>query len=482
MKKLFTLFCFVLLGGASFAQLRLGIIGGPHSASVQESNSLPGWETGTKPYYTNRGGFNIGFISEIPLDKKGRLFLQPTILYMSKGRKYQRFFDTTVVNTDTLSIKSSFFTNYIDIPISLAYKFPLGKKSKFVVSAGPYLSFFYSGKRNTETLVAPTDTSLKFNKEEAKLEVGNAPAKVKTFDFGVNARVGFELGNFLLSGFISQGLGNFYQADYDGSFKHRVIGASIGFWLTKAPIPPTPPKPKDTDKDGIPDSKDGCPTQPGNALTNGCPDKDGDGIPDHADKCPEIPGQAAYQGCPIPDTDGDGINDKEDKCPNEAGPKDNNGCPVPEPDTDGDGVTDKNDKCPTEAGPASNKGCPVVPKIKQETIEKVNYAARNILFNKSSEQLATSSYAALDEVVAILKADPALRLSIDGHTDNTGTPIRNLQLSQKRADAVKKYLTDKGIDTRRLSAIGYGQQKPIADNSTEDGRVKNRRVELKLRK
>ena len=480
MKKLFTLLCFVVCSCSCFAQLRLGILAGPHSASIKETNSLPGWETGVKPFYSNRSGFNIGFIAEIPLNNSGKLFLQPGIFYMSKGRKYQRSYDTTAIQTDTLSFTSNFFTNYIDIPLNLAYKLPLGKKAKFLVSAGPYLSFFYNGKRNSETLVAPNDTTLKFSKEESNLETGNAPAKLKTLDYGVNARVGFEIGNFILSGFMSQGLGNFYKAEYDGTFKHRVIGASIGFWLTKGQQP-APPKPKDQDNDGIPDTKDGCPTQPGTALTNGCPDRDGDGIPDHADACPDMPGQAAYKGCPIPDTDKDGLNDVEDKCPTEAGPVSNNGCPLPkpEPDTDGDGVIDKEDKCPAEAGTKENNGCPV---IKKDVIEKINYAARNIFFARGSEKLSETSYKALDEVVTILNNDPSLRLVIDGYTDNTGKPVTNLELSQKRADAIKKYLTDKGIATRRLSAMGHGSDKPVADNSTEAGRTQNRRVELKLEK
>jgi OmpA-OmpF porin, OOP family len=483
MKKLFTLLCFVVITGSCFAQLRLAILGGPHSASVIETNNIPDWTTQVKPLYTNRGGFNVGFLAEIPLDASGRLYLQPGIFYMSKGRKYQQFNDTMVVQTDTLSYNRNFFTNYIDIPLNLTYKLPLGKKSKFFISAGPYIGLFYNGKISSETLEAPTDTSLKFSKDEADIQTGKGTNKAKTLDFGVNARAGFELGSVIISGFFSQGLSNFYQADYDATFKHRVIGASVGFWLTRAQAP-APKKSKDKDNDGVPDDQDNCPTLPGSALTHGCPDKDGDGIADNVDKCPDQPGQAAYNGCPIPDTDKDGLNDHDDKCPTEAGPVSNNGCPLPkpEPDTDGDGVIDKNDKCPGEAGPATNNGCPVVPVIQQEVIEKVNFAARSILFTKGSDKLVTSSYAALDDVADILKKDPDLHLSIDGHTDNTGKPILNLQLSQKRADAVKKYLADKGIETRRLSAIGYGQEKPIADNKTEEGRIQNRRVELKLAK
>lgn len=478
MKKLFTLLCFMVIVGSGYAQLRLAVLGGPHSASVTEKNSVPGWETNVKPFFTNRSGFNIGFLAEIPLNTSGNLAFQPGIFYMSKGRKFQQAFDTTVVQTDTLYYKSNFFTNYIDIPLNLTYKLPLGKKSKFFVSAGPYISFFYNGKNSSELLVAPTDTSLKFSKEEDDIEVGKATNKAKTFDYGINGRAGFEFGGVIISGFFSQGLGNFFQSDYDATFKHQVFGASVGFWLTKA-TPPAPKKAKDKDNDGIPDDKDGCPTLPGTALTNGCPDKDGDGIPDNVDQCPDMPGQAAYKGCPIPDTDKDGLNDREDKCPTEAGPASNNGCPLPkpEPDTDGDGVIDKEDQCPTEAGTKGNNGCPV---IRQEVIEKVNYVARNIFFTKGSDKLATSSHASLDEVVTILQKHPTLRLTIDGYTDNSGKAITNLQLSQKRADAVKKYLADKGIPTSRLSAMGYGSEKPVADNSTEEGRIKNRRVELKL--
>lgn len=481
MKKLITLLCLLVVAGTGFAQLRVAILGGPHSSSVKETNSLPGWTTDVEPFYASRGGFNAGFLAEIPLDASGRLYLQPGLFYMSKGRKFQRFNDTTVIQTDTLSVKSNFFTNYIDLPLNLTYKLPLGKKSKFFLSAGPYISLFYNGKTSSETVVAIGDSVLKFTKTEDDLEVGKATNKAKTFDYGINGRAGFELGAVILSGFFSQGLGNFFQSDYDATFKHQVIGASVGFWLNKGPAP-APKKPKDRDKDGVPDTEDGCPTLPGTALSKGCPDKDGDGIPDNVDKCADVAGVAAYKGCPIPDTDKDGVNDPDDKCPNEAGPASNNGCPLPkpEPDTDGDGVIDKEDKCPTESGKRENNGCPVPPVIQQEVIEKVNYAARNILFTKGSDKLAASSYKALDEVASILQQAPSLRLVIDGYTDNTGQAATNLQLSQKRADAVQKYLTDKGIAASRLSAMGHGQANPIAPNTTEAGRNKNRRVELKL--
>lgn len=109
---------------------------------------------------------------------------------------------------------------------------------------------------------------------------------------------------------------------------------------------------KDTDKDGIFDEEDACPTEAGPISTMGCPDSDSDGIADKDDACPQVAGLANLQGCP--DGDGDGVPDKDDACPTEAGVAALMGCP----DGDGDGIADKDDKCPTEAGLASLMGCP----------------------------------------------------------------------------------------------------------------------------
>lgn len=243
--------------------------------------------------------------------------------------------------------------------------------------------------------------------------------------------------------------------------------------------PPPPPAPeKDSDNDGLVDSKDKCPTVAGVAKYDGCPvpDTDGDGVNDENDKCPTVKGLAKYQGCPIPDTDKDGINDEEDKCPTVAGVARYQGCPVP--DTDKDGVNDEEDKCPTLAGVKENNGCPA---IKQEVAKAVLDGAKKITFVTGSAKLASSSFKGLNKVAKALNEDANLKLTVEGHCDNTGTDAINDPLSENRAKSVQTYLTTKGkVDAAKIMVVGYGSKNPIADNKTAKGRSANRRVELKL--
>ncbi len=142
-------------------------------------------------------------------------------------------------------------------------------------------------------------------------------------------------------------------------------------------------------------------------------------------------------------------------------------------DADNDGVPDAVDKCPNtpEGEAVTTDGCP-------KFADEIRLLAKNIYFETASDKIKAESFEALDKVAAILIAHPSANLSIEGHTDSQGDDAMNLALSKKRALSVLNYLTSKGADVSHLSAEGYGETKPVADNATKEGRAMNRRVEL----
>lgn len=240
-------------------------------------------------------------------------------------------------------------------------------------------------------------------------------------------------------------------------------------------IIPLAPMLLDTDRDGVIDSLDMCPLQPGLERFNGCADTDGDGISDKEDKCPTVYGYLKYNGCAIADMDRDGISDEEDKCPNVPGIIKYYGCPVP--DKDGDGVNDEEDLCIEVPGIKQLQGCP---QISKEIFNEIDSAAKYIFFKTGSYELMPKSFEALDNVVRILNANNTISLVIEGHTDNVGSEKTNALLSENRAKTVADYLIKKGIINARLTAIGYGMQRPVSDNGSPEGRAKNRRVALQV--
>ncbi len=117
--------------------------------------------------------------------------------------------------------------------------------------------------------------------------------------------------------------------------------------------------------------------------------------------------------------------------------------------------------------------------MKQITIGS-SLVLNNIFYSSASSSLLKESFAELNTLVKLLNENPSLKVEIEGHTDNVGSEQYNNNLSQKRADAVKNYLVEKGIAESRLKSRGYGFTKPIADNSTEEGRAKNRRTQIRI--
>ena len=235
--------------------------------------------------------------------------------------------------------------------------------------------------------------------------------------------------------------------------------------------------PFDIDFDGVYDRSDSCKDEAGPAENNGCPwgDKDKDGFKDNIDKCPSVAGIAKFHGCP--DTDGDGLMDHEDNCPKERGSIPYHGCPPPFIDGDHDGVNDYDDLCPHTPGLKNNKGCP---EVKKEEKLVLKNAFDNLLFETNSDVIVSSSFPSLDELAKVLRNAPVNKIHLEGHTDNVGEDHFNMDLSQRRSIAVKNYLSHKGVLADHILTDGYGETKPIGSNESEEGRHKNRRVEMTI--
>lgn len=198
---------------------------------------------------------------------------------------------------------------------------------------------------------------------------------------------------------------------------------------------------------------------------------------------------AAPQPAPVPapapaaapaDSDGDGVLDDADLCP--GTPKgtgvDARGCalaPAPIKDSDGDGVPDTADACPdTSRGlKVDSRGCAVKAQV---------LVLRDVNFEFDSSTLTAEARSILGSVVAGLRGQPTMEVRIEGHTDSIGSETYNLELSRKRAQAVRTYLTQQGIEARRLQSEGHGESRPEASNATKEGRAQNRRVEFHVLK
>lgn len=206
-----------------------------------------------------------------------------------------------------------------------------------------------------------------------------------------------------------------------------------------------------------------------------------------AEECPVavVDPESGRRDCAA-DSDGDGVGDRVDACPGTRGGTvvDARGCARPhapteekrkddsKDDVDGDSVADAVDACPgTQSGlQVDERGCVVAQKT----------SVQGVTFLESSAQLTEQGRQTLDGVAETLKAQENLKIEIAGHTDSVGSEAFNTLLSQQRADAVRAYLIEKGIDERRVTAVGYGELEPIDTDDTEEGRSANRRVEFRI--
>jgi len=217
----------------------------------------------------------------------------------------------------------------------------------------------------------------------------------------------------------------------------------------------------------------------------GDPDTDGDGLTDSVDQCVLDPeDKDSYldeDGCPEIDNDLDELLDVNDKCPLEPedrdGFEDLDGCP--EPDNDKDTVLDVKDMCPNEIGSTTEEplGCPAKPALAVVTDCEVKIA-QQIHFEYNKDKIRPESFPILDAVVDVLNKNPDIKIEVQGHTDNRGSSAYNKDLSNRRSASVKKYLVSHGVPAERLTSLGYGFDRPIVDNSTEQNRALNRRVQF----
>ncbi|MGK4002884.1 OmpA family protein [Sorangium sp. So ce1036] len=187
------------------------------------------------------------------------------------------------------------------------------------------------------------------------------------------------------------------------------------------------------------------------------------------------------------DGDHDGVDDERDLCPDVPEDRDadydSDGCPEEDADDDQDGVPNADDACPNEKetinGVEDDDGCPDEgePRVTYEDGELV--MRDTIRFQTGSAELEPESRRTLDQVALVLKAHPEVeRVRIEGHTDETGTREFNIELSEQRAETVRRYLVRRGVSPGRLETEGYGPDRPIAEGDDEASRARNRRVEF----
>ena len=259
----------------------------------------------------------------------------------------------------------------------------------------------------------------------------------------------------------------------------------------------------DNDRDGIVDRFDQCPNQKEDVNDfedeDGCPDgqidQDRDGIIDRLDQCPRIAEDRDQfedsDGCPEDDNDEDGIKDDEDQCVNESEDwdafQDLDGCP--DRDNDQDGILDVNDRCPHDPeeknGIDDDDGCPDAKPKPKSNIEKEGdrlVLKGKVFFETGKAKIKRKSYTLLFEFAIFLNQNPSFTLiEIQGHTDQRGKVSQNQRLSEKRAQAVRRFLIKQGsVDENRLTSRGYGSSQPLIDEESEEAYRRNRRVEFKV--
>ena len=453
-----------------------GIKAGVNMANIRSANHFTDGDL-----LNTKTGLAGGLFYHLGLTKA--ISLQPELLYSQMGSKFD---DGT---SATLNSAGQVDLNYLSLPILIRVS-PLKWLGLY---AGPQLDYFIGGKA-------------KFDGDQADLGLSSGDAGSSQTFFAATAGLEIRLfktvglyGRYIygLSDITSGEIGDAFTEGSDLYNDAIQVGLSWGFpGKPKEPMAAAPmaePVVVDTDNDGTPDVTDQCPLIAGSAKYNGCPapDTDGDGVNDEVDKCPALFGSPKYGGCPVPDADGDGVNDEMDKCPNQAGSAKYNGCPTP--DTDGDGINDDNDRCPNQRGSAQYNGCPVPDSdgdgINDDQDKCAHYPGdasnfgcpdMTIYFANAEPTLTADDKARLDKALNVINDNPNTSLLIEGHASTVGDAAYNKKLSQQRADNIKAYFESKGVAATRMTAVGMGEENPIAGANKAEGELLSRRVVIRV--
>jgi OOP family OmpA-OmpF porin len=315
------------------------------------------------------------------------------------------------------------------------------------------------------------------------IEGGSDNRPTATLGLGFKWRVG--QGQFSIRGEARARMVSNSEASWTGSgnLTDNIVSVGVQYGFGKKSTVPAPEQTNvDTDGDGVLDMWDECPETPrgvevtsrGCELVNIDRDADGDRVVDRLDECPNTPAGAPVdpQGCSL-DSDRDGVTTDMDRCP--ATPPgaevDSFGCSL-DRDSDEDGVVNRFDRCPntTPGSRIDSEGCEFTDLIR---LPGVNFGA-------GSDLLLPGGEARLQSTADTLNRYPDLQVEVAGHTDSDGSGEVNFGLSERRANTVRDHLIMFGVDEARLTAVGYGESQPIADNETVRGRAANRRVELRI--
>ncbi|MBI3365841.1 MAG: OmpA family protein [Ignavibacteriae bacterium] len=464
MKRLFlacaaSLLLIVGTGNRTTAQipLRLGFTTGVNFANQSFSPEL--FSSDNPQAY--RTGFVLGGIAEFGIS--GIWSLQAELEYIQKGTKFQQIVTTSTSPTPLGTTDATFKLDYFELPLLLKARLENDNVQPFFI-AGPALCF-----NNLARIDAP-GTHVLDRPNTSTLDIsGNVHSVDLALDIGAGLEYRVSSNSALLFDVrYSHGLSDIYNNPSIPSAKSYGISLMAGllFNITRseevvAEKPPVEPAKQviiDTDGDGLPDDDEIniYKTNPYQA------DSDGDGLKDGE----EI---LTYKTNPLNgDTDDDGLNDGAEVKKYKTDPLD--------PDTDHGGIKD---------GPEVFRGTnPLDPSDdlprKEEFKIDVGKAIvlAGVVFKTGSAEIGPASAAILEKAYNTLEQNPDILVGIHGHTDNVGKRAYNMKLSMARANAVKDYLVQRGIDEKRISTKGFGFDKPIASNDTPEGRQKNRRIEF----